>query len=36
MRGWPFSDDPLRAMYRGGRANAEARRLARMWANAPS
>jgi hypothetical protein len=32
MRGWPFSDDALRAMYRGGRANAEARRLARMWA----
>lgn len=32
MSSWPYSDDSLRAMYRGGRANATARRLARMWA----
>jgi polyisoprenoid-binding protein YceI len=30
--GLVFSDDSLRAMYRGGRANATARRLARLWA----
>jgi len=32
MSSWPYSDDSLRAMYAGGRANATARRLARMWA----
>jgi hypothetical protein len=32
MGGWPYSDDSLRAMYRGGRADATARRLARLWA----
>ena len=32
MGHWPFSDDELRAMYRGGRANATARRFARLWA----
>ncbi|MEV5743036.1 nitroreductase/quinone reductase family protein [Microbispora rosea] len=29
---WPWSEDHVRAMYRGGRANATARRLARLWA----
>jgi hypothetical protein len=28
----PISDDRVRAMYTGGRANATARRLVRMWA----
>ncbi len=32
MRSWPYSDERLRAMYPGGRADATARRLARMWA----
>ncbi len=32
MRSWPFSDDGLRAMYAGGRANATARRFSRCWA----
>jgi polyisoprenoid-binding protein YceI len=32
MSSWPYSYDSLRAMYRGGRANATARRLSRMWA----
>jgi deazaflavin-dependent oxidoreductase (nitroreductase family) len=32
MRRWPYSDDDLRAMYVGGRGNAVARRLARVWA----
>jgi len=32
MSSWPYGDDRLRAMYRGGRADATARRLARMWA----
>lgn len=32
MGSWPYSDDSLRAMYREGRANATARRLARLWA----
>ncbi len=32
MSSWPYGDDSLRAMYRGGRADATARRLARMWA----
>jgi hypothetical protein len=31
MDGWPFSDDRLRAMYATGRADATARRLARIW-----
>jgi len=34
MSSWPYSDDRLRAMYRGGRANATARRFSRMWATA--
>jgi hypothetical protein len=29
---WPISDERLRAMYRGGRGNATARRFARAWA----
>jgi deazaflavin-dependent oxidoreductase (nitroreductase family) len=29
---WPYSDDDLRAMYKGGRGNATARRFARFWA----
>ena len=29
---WPFSDDRLRAMYPGARADATARRFARLWA----
>jgi hypothetical protein len=29
---WPISDQRLRAMYRGGRGNATARRFARLWA----
>ena len=32
MSSWPYSDDSLRAMYRGGRADTTARRLARLWA----
>ena len=32
MSSWPYSHDSLRAMYRGGRANATARRFSRMWA----
>ena len=32
MDTWPFSDDRPRAMYPGGRADATARRLARLWA----
>lgn len=32
MGSWPFSDDTLRAMYRGGKANATARRFSRLWA----
>jgi polyisoprenoid-binding protein YceI len=32
MASWPFSDDRLRAMYAGGRADATARRFARLWA----
>jgi len=32
MGNWPFSDDALRAMYQGGRANATARRFSRLWA----
>jgi hypothetical protein len=32
MASWPFSDDDLRAMYAGGRADATARRFARAWA----
>jgi len=32
MDTWPFSDDSLRAMYAGGRADASARRFARLWA----
>ena len=32
MGNWPFSEGQLRAMYQGGRANAMARRLARVWA----
>lgn len=32
MGTWPFSDDDLRAMYAGGRANAAGRRFARFWA----
>ncbi len=31
MRSWPLSADGLRAMYRGGRADATARRFARLW-----
>ncbi len=31
MGTWPFSDDSLRAMYAGGRADATARRFARLW-----
>jgi hypothetical protein len=30
--GWLLSDNDLRAMYAGGRANATARRFARVWA----
>lgn len=33
MRSWPSSDDQLRAMYEGGRANTTARRLSRLWAS---
>jgi F420H(2)-dependent quinone reductase len=32
MGSWPWSDNDLRAMYAGGRANATARRFARVWA----
>jgi len=32
MGSWPFPDDRLRAMYAGGRADATARRFARLWA----
>ena len=31
MSSWPYSHDSLRAMYRGGRANATARRFSRIW-----
>lgn len=31
MTSWPFSDDRLRAMYAGHKADRTARRLARMW-----
>jgi polyisoprenoid-binding protein YceI len=31
MNGWTFSDERLRAMYAGGRADATARRFARLW-----
>jgi len=32
MRSRLFSDDNLRAMYAGGRADATARRFSRLWA----
>lgn len=32
MGNWPFSDEALRAMYRGGKANTTARRFSRLWA----
>ncbi|MFC7549279.1 nitroreductase family deazaflavin-dependent oxidoreductase [Plantactinospora sp. GCM10030261] len=32
MGGWPFSNEELRAMYAGGRADVTARRFARFWA----
>jgi hypothetical protein len=32
MDSWPISGDRLRAMYAGGRADATARRFARIWA----
>lgn len=32
MDSWPISSDRLRGMYAGGRADATARRLARIWA----
>jgi len=32
MSSWPFGEDRLRAMYRGGRADATARRFSRLWA----
>jgi hypothetical protein len=32
MGSWPIPDDRLRAMYAGGRADATARRFARLWA----
>lgn len=32
MGSWPLSDDRLRAMYAGGRADPSARRFARLWA----
>ncbi len=32
MGNWPYSDDRLRAMYAGNRADATARRFARLWA----
>ncbi|MEV0428201.1 nitroreductase/quinone reductase family protein [Micromonospora sp. NPDC050495] len=32
MGSWPYSDDDLRRMYAGGRADATARRFARVWA----
>ncbi len=32
MGTWPFSDEDLRAMYPGGRANSTGRRFARIWA----
>lgn len=31
MDNWPLSDDRLRAMYAGNRADATARRFARLW-----
>ena len=34
MGSWPYSEDRLRAMYAGGRADATARRFARLWAAA--
>jgi deazaflavin-dependent oxidoreductase (nitroreductase family) len=32
MSPWPFDDDQLRAMYRGGRGDRTARRFAHLWA----
>ncbi|MET7401618.1 nitroreductase/quinone reductase family protein [Dactylosporangium sp. NPDC005572] len=32
MKRWFYSDEELRAMYRGGRGNTTARRFARFWA----
>jgi hypothetical protein len=32
MSSWPYGEDRLRAMYRGGRADATARRFSRLWA----
>jgi hypothetical protein len=32
MSNWPIGEDKLRAMYRGGRADATARRFSRLWA----
>ena len=32
MADWPFTAERLRAMYQGGRADATARRFARLWA----
>jgi len=32
MSHWPIGEDKLRAMYRGGRADATARRFSRLWA----
>jgi deazaflavin-dependent oxidoreductase (nitroreductase family) len=32
MGSWPFTDDNVRAMYAGGRADAKARRFAHLWA----
>ena len=29
---WPFTDDEIRAMYKGARGNQTARRFARLWA----
>ena len=34
MGSWPLSDERLRTMYAGGRADATARRFARLWAAA--
>ena len=34
MASWPLSDERVRAMYAGGRADATARRFARLWAAA--
>jgi deazaflavin-dependent oxidoreductase (nitroreductase family) len=32
MGSWPFTNEGLRAMYRGGKAGPAARRFARLWA----